>query len=377
MWPTLSRSAVAMLAMAVLSGVLDLASTSARADQLELRILTFNVWHGLRSGEARKRFPGEQDARRERRLALQIEALRRLDADVLLLQEVNPNQRLARRYARELGYDEIHKVTSCGVHLGVLYKIPRNVNDGLAILARPGLDLRPMGHARLSGNARCAASWGFQTRESRYALFGAIRAAGRDVLLATAHLSAPPFVPEGFAARLTELVGQDRLTVNQEHEIAGVLEVARERNHGEAQSLLAQIDRRLERMARGDNTPVVLGGDLNSLPDEASVRALESSGYRNAGRGPGFHTWDPVTNRLNCEIASQRSVPVPTFGLAEIEELLAARSSTPRQIDYVFTSGIQGPVDAERVLDKPVEGLYLSDHFGILVTVRLDGDRAP
>ncbi|MEJ2085996.1 MAG: endonuclease/exonuclease/phosphatase family protein, partial [Acidobacteriota bacterium] len=148
-----------------------------------LEVLSFNVWHGLRSGENRKKFPGEDAQRAEDRFAYQIQEIQRLDPDVLLLQEVNPNQRQARKYATALGYDEIHKVTSCGLHLGALYKIPKNVNDGIAILAKPELQLRRVGKKRLSGNAKCTASWGFQTKESRYGLFGEIRVGGRKVLV--------------------------------------------------------------------------------------------------------------------------------------------------------------------------------------------------
>ncbi len=130
-------------------------SAPARADAAPtLKVLTLNVWHGLRSGESKTRFPGE-------------------DA--------------------ELGYDEIHKVASCGIHLGKILKIPRNVNEGIAILARAKLKLRRVGKKRLSGNASCSATWGFQTKESRYALFGEITVEGRRVLLATTHLPSDHF----------------------------------------------------------------------------------------------------------------------------------------------------------------------------------------
>lgn len=84
----------------------------------ELRVLTFNVWHGLRSGENNRKFPGEDPERRERRLEWQIEEVRRLDPDVLFFQEVNPAKGLAQRYAEAFGYDVLYKTTSCGFHLG-------------------------------------------------------------------------------------------------------------------------------------------------------------------------------------------------------------------------------------------------------------------
>ncbi|MGB5880208.1 MAG: endonuclease/exonuclease/phosphatase family protein, partial [Thermoanaerobaculia bacterium] len=156
-----------------------------------LRVLTYNVWHGLRSGESNKRFPGEDPADMEGRVAAQIREIERLAPDLIFFQEVNPNQPEARKYAQALGYDEIHKVSSCGLHIGGLYKIPRNMNEGIAILARPELGLKKIGKIRLSGNAKCTATYGFQTKESRYALFGEITVGGRNLLVATTHLSAP------------------------------------------------------------------------------------------------------------------------------------------------------------------------------------------
>lgn len=346
---------------------LSLPASSASAS--ELKVLSFNVWHGLRSGESRKRLPGEDPARTERRFQWQIEEIRRLAPDVLLLQEVNPNQRQARKYAAALGYDEIHKVTSCGLHLGFLYKIPRNVNEGLAILARPGLGLRRVGKKRLSGNARCTASWGFQTKESRYALFGEITVAGRRVLVATTHLSSPPFLLADFEDQLERLVRAGALTDGQRDQILADRDRKRARNLREVQLLLEQIDRRRARGGRGDKLPAILGGDFNAEPETDGVAAVRAAGYREIGTGPEFHTWDPVTNHLNYDIGTKRIEPLPTFGKPEVEALLAHRRTTPRQIDHIFVSADLEGRSAQRALDRALDGIYPSDHFGVLVTI--------
>ena len=355
-----------------------LAATAAAAPAVSeadasstLRVMTFNVWHGLRSGESNKRFPGEDAERAERRFRLQIEEIQRLDPDVLLFQEVNPNQRRARRYAEALGYDEIHKITSCGVHLGKIYKIPRNVNEGLAILARPELDLRPMGTKRLSGNARCSASWGFQTRESRYGLLGKITVDGRPVVVTTTHLSSPPFVPPGFEQTLDDLVQSGGLQADQRETILTELERKRGKNLAEAELLMAQIDKRREKLGQSGKAPALLGGDFNATRDSASIVAIENAGMQNAAAGPGFLTWDPVANHANFEIGSNRKDRLPTFDVAEIQQMLALRLTTPRQIDFIFVSDEVEVVAAERVMDDERDGIYLSDHFAILVTVRL------
>ena len=71
--------------------------------------------------------------------------------------------------------------------------------------------------------------------------------------------------------------------------------------------------------------------------------------------------------------------PIPTFELAEIEELIAPRRTMARQIDFLFVSERLEVVSAEMVMNRDLDGLYPSDHFGILAVLRLraatdDGD---
>ena len=273
-----------------------------------LKVLTYNVWHGLRSGESNKRFPGEDPADKETRVAAQIREIEQLDPDLIFFQEVNPNQPEARKYAEALGYDEIHKVTSCGLHLGGLYKIPRNMNEGIAILARPELGLRRVGKKRLSGNAKCTATYGFQTKESRYALFGEITVDGRSLLVATTHLSAPPFVLSDFEENLEGLVKDGTLEEAQQDEILAQLERKRQRNLTEAEGLLAQIEKRRPpsalRRIRAERTPSSL-----------AVTSIPHRGHRPSRRSPqpGFEaspkdrSCRPGTRRRT--LPTTRSVP--------------------------------------------------------------------
>jgi len=335
-----------------------------------LRVLTLNVWHGLRSGESKTKFPGEDAERKQRRFDWQVAEIERHRPDVMLLQEVNKNPKESRAYATVFGYDEIHKVASCGIHIGKLVKIPKNVNEGLTILARPHLNLRRVGTKRLSGDALCTGTLGFQTKESRYALFGEITVDGRPVLLAVTHLSSPRDVPSGFEDDLQRLVEQGILLEEQRAEIVGKLQSGRARNLKEVEKLLAEIDKQRERMATDDwLPPVILAGDFNAQPTAASIRLVEESGWTSVAKGPDFLTWDPVTNHENHEIGTRRTPPVPTFGIQEIEDLLAPRFTTPRQIDYLFISGSAKVLTAEMVMNQARDGLYPSDHFGILATL--------
>ncbi len=336
----------------------------AQGEVRELRVLTFNVWHGLRSGESNRKFPGEDPERQERRLEWQIEQLRRLDPDVLLLQEVNPAKGLALRYAEALGYDVLYKTTSCGFHLGAIYKIPRNMNEGLAILARPELGLRSAGKKRLSGNARCSASWGIQTKESRYALFGEITVGGRRVLLATTHLSSPAFLLPDFEEKLAALEDEGVITPEQRQEILAARDRKDRRNLEEAERLVEQIETR-----RTGRSIVVLGGDFNAMPDSPSVQAVRAAGLEEVGSGPDFYTWDPVVNSVNQEIGGRRTDPLPSFGREEVSELFAHREVVSRQIDHLFFAGSAETISATVVLNEARDGILPSDHFGLMATL--------
>ena len=347
-------------------------ATAQEGSGATLDVLTFNVWHGLRSGESRKKFPGEEPDRADERFAWQIEKIKQLDPDVMLFQEVNPNQPQSRRYAEALGYDEIHKVTSCGLHLGAIYKIPKNVNEGIAILAKPEHGLRRIGKTRLSGDAKCSATWGFQTKESRYVLFGEITVDDQKVLLATTHLASPSFVPADFDEQLEKLVQEGELTAGQRDEILADRDRKLERNVTESQRLVREIAKRQGPMATGGKNPqTILGGDFNAEPDSPGVAEVKKAGYTEVATGPKFLTWNPVVNAENYRTGTRRHYSLPTFDNPDIEAMLDQRHDTPRQIDHLFVSPGIEIVSADMVLSEPKNGIYPSDHFGLLATLRL------
>jgi len=100
--------------------------------------------------------------------------------------------------------------------------------------------------------------------------------------------------------------------------------------------------------------------------------AIEEAGLRSVGVGPAFLTWDPARNHANYAIGSRRADSLPTFGLSPIEELLAARRTAARQIDHIFVTGSLALDSAEMVLDREVDGRYLSDHFALLGVLRIE-----
>jgi endonuclease/exonuclease/phosphatase family metal-dependent hydrolase len=130
-------------------------------------------------------------------------------------------------------------------------------------------------------------------------------------------------------------------------------EAARVRQAGE----VADLDAR-HRAA----LPTVVAGDLNARPDAASLRVLTGHGFRDAwaeaGDGPGW-TWS-VDNPLAA---------------AEIARVLGCAGHRAR-IDHVLVGPGARVADARLVADRPVEGVWLSDHAGVLVDLEIDVMRA-
>lgn len=108
--------------------------------------------------------------------------------------------------------------------------------------------------------------------------------------------------------------------------------------------------------------PAILGGDLNAAPDTDEIRMLTGhaavpvpgiwfrDAWVHAGDGPGY-TW----SNTNPWAATSLDVD--------------------RRIDYLLVGhpklgGVGHPVHAELLGDEPVDGVYGSDHFGLVADLR-------
>jgi endonuclease/exonuclease/phosphatase family metal-dependent hydrolase len=115
--------------------------------------------------------------------------------------------------------------------------------------------------------------------------------------------------------------------------------------------------------ARGAAFPPIIGGDLNAEPDATEIRFLcglasidgrstyFQDAWRVAGSGPGY-TWD---NR---------------------NRFAAYMFEPDRRIDYILVgiadaSGRGWIEHAQVVFDEPADGVFASDHFGVVADVRV------
>jgi endonuclease/exonuclease/phosphatase family metal-dependent hydrolase len=112
--------------------------------------------------------------------------------------------------------------------------------------------------------------------------------------------------------------------------------------------------------------PVVLMGDLNAGPDAASLRFL--TGRQSlAGISVRYEdAWEAVHADEPGHTFTPRN-PLVRAGQMSFER--------GRRIDHIMTrSGPHGPLldvaDCRLVFDQPVNGVWASDHFGVLAELR-------
>jgi endonuclease/exonuclease/phosphatase family metal-dependent hydrolase len=122
--------------------------------------------------------------------------------------------------------------------------------------------------------------------------------------------------------------------------------------------------------------PTIIAGDFNAAPESASIRYLtglqslqgRSVHYHDAwavaGQGPG-HTWTSDNPTARADI--QQLVGQPTYH---------------RRLDYVFVGSWDAHPQAHAEIrsaslafDQPVDGVWASDHFGVLAELEIGMNR--
>ena len=110
---------------------------------------------------------------------------------------------------------------------------------------------------------------------------------------------------------------------------------------------------------------------------DEEIELLLESGLVSATGVESFPTWDPILNEVNYQTGTKQSEPVPTFGISELVELLAPRRTIARQIDHLFYSPDFSSTSTSRALDRDLDGMFPSDHFGVLTTLRVESTPIP
>jgi endonuclease/exonuclease/phosphatase family metal-dependent hydrolase len=338
----------------VLAAALAAASLPVAAEGEDLTVLTINVWSGLDYRGYLKMGEYEQKAVRERRTRALIGELRGLSPDVVALNEANRLPRYGRRLAATLGYDRVWHVGVGGLRAGPV-GIPCNLREGDVLLARPQLAMKRAGRKQLSGGP-VGNFFTAHLADATQVVAGRIRVAGTEICLFCTHWHASPFPTDAYLSELERRLGSGELDEKDYRKKVAEAKDGVPWRLAEARKMLAFIER-----VAGDG-PAVLLGDFNALADSEEIALLRQAGFADAfalvGSGEGI-TWD---EDRNANIQLQRRVypdEVP-------------QEPRNKRIDYVFVRGPGLRVSqAQVVLDRPLDGQFPSDHYGLLVRIEV------
>jgi hypothetical protein len=120
--------------------------------------------------------------------------------------------------------------------------------------------------------------------------------------------------------------------------------------------------------------PWIILGDFNATKSQHEMKLLqEKGGLLDAAEIAGIDsaiTWDPETNtnvRYSVQPTDARGNPVSLYGV-----LSAWYDGRPRTIDHIFLNKKWQTSDVKEgriVLDRPENGLFASDHYGVLASL--------
>ncbi|MCY4523803.1 MAG: endonuclease/exonuclease/phosphatase family protein, partial [Halobacteriovoraceae bacterium] len=344
------------------------------ANTFSLKVINYNIWHGLGEGFFKREVLEPVD-HKQKRDEKQIADLLNEKPDILFLQEVNPVDSHSKRIAGRLGMKRVFQNTNCGISILGL-GIPVNLNMGIAILVRPPLKITKIAKMKLSGPmGGCNPYATFQYAEFRYALFAKVDHPGKgSFLLVNTHFHHGVEWSGILGNKIKEWERRKLITSEQRNELAEKIDKSNNRRARELKNLFAKL-RDLRRREEYKNLPVVIAGDFNSTVRSPIYKDIvKTYGMKDSRTtySPTPYTWDPPANRQNHIYTGKFASPVPTFGKKELENYFKKYDGKQRRIDYLFVSPDIGVSSYALFGHKADEdGIIGSDHFGIAVSLKI------
>lgn len=347
-----------------------------------MRLITYNLWHGLSPSTPVAFEALEPVARRELRENLQINVLRELKPDICFFQEMNPAPERAPLVADALGMEFAIQPDLVGLKLfGV--GLPLNLNSGLVIMTAKEWGLRKVAGVSLDRpGTNLVHSWGsWQLKEERFALFCETMLPGWGrVLMVDTHLHHGLESTPELVSNLEKLSGELNFSDNVIVELKDRLAQGNLRRTLEIANLLHKLETVQDRYE-----VVILAGDFNASPESELGQTLKGLGFRDSwfeakGDEPG-HSFDREANKANHILQDRFPLSLVvedlTFSSKGKEALLAMarkQETRPRRIDYIWVRSRTVKIDVKdaRLVGLPnSEGLAPSDHFGVCVDLEV------
>jgi endonuclease/exonuclease/phosphatase family metal-dependent hydrolase len=320
--------------------------------------LTINVWSGLTYKGFFKM--GQYQDNSEKRYELLVSEIRKINPDVIAIQEANPLPYYAKRLASGLDYEVIYSVALGGIRFGS-FGIPTNMREGQAILVKKPWTITELGRKRLGGGGVASNWFCFHFHEITQSLLGRAVIDGKPLYIYNVHLHEGPFkgsVLDSMLKRLTQEMTKEKVEEARKH-----LEKDIDRRRVEIANLIKFVEETLP-----PGMPAIILGDFNTTIESGELEPLLAGGrwvdsFRVKNPNEEGVTWDPQHNP-NYRPAETVKDPYGT--------LHAYHGSHPYRIDFILVSGniSDDHILESRVVLTPVDGLSPSDHYGVLTTLK-------
>lgn len=325
----------------------DKASVKKSTVRRHLRLLTYNMWHGLDHSQPKIMLPAETpwDSRsraRARVRGLRDELLKDEEAlTVFLLQEANPADRMSPQLQRQLGTSgELHFPINTGLRVGPL-SYPFFLQEGLSTLWNGKLSDLRYEKKFLSGSGVDFLAFGgipfsFHAQERRGALLLHASWHGKRFSFVNLHLHS------GRPHKSSDL-----------------------RRASELDTLLQTLEKEFQH-----SDAIFIGGDFNCEQGQEELAGLMAKGFQEflPSNKDALNTWDPLLNPL-CRRVSQMTTDK---GHREWDAQV-------HQLDHIYfwwkasawgkkpASTVPWTVSTTKVFDHDHYGVWMSDHIGIRV----------
>ena len=332
-----------------------------------LKILTINVWYGLDYVGVISMSELETAEHREARFNSLLIQLREQNADVIYLQEVNPTSSYTKRLADSLDYDYIYQICNTGVKI-FGFGFPSNLDEGIAILARKNLNLKEYKVLKLNGFLGIYSdNFSLHFDEVNFAIIGKINISDLPVYLINTHLTASPPPDSALIARykiIAKQKGAEKIEIDEAVRQIYSKCFKRKENFDEIIDFTKDLP---------DNSAVILGGDFNAIPNSYEILSIPKSIFFDSQINKiHSYTWLPEGND-NIVKSSPDNTKNKNFGYTFLDAL---GNDIPQTLDYIFLSSSafrkNNILSSEIVLNKRINGILPSDHFGYAVEVSLD-----
>lgn len=333
-----------------------------------MRILTYNVWHGLDGRGLVKRVPFEKPWRVRTRWQVALREISEAKPDLVLLQELNPFSYWRRELEKALSLKSVGTVDNSGLKI-YGWGLPVNLQSGLCTLISDSFQIKSSVSLKLSGDRQAVGSHSLQFRESRYGLMVILEHStwGRGLVI-NCHLHHGPQWREEILDRACI-----QLTHRQREKICEMLRRGDWRRNKESEVILGYLSEK-------SFDWIIWGGDLNADTKSPLYHKILGEGFKDVCTEVGdgeIWTWDFYHNRENRELQKNFCLPLDFkgIGLTEGQESLLwkelrEQGKVAKRIDHLFfRSDFNIQVrEAHLFATQNVKGYGFkpSDHFGLM-----------